>query len=142
MLRARIYDDLKQAMKDKQAEKLETLRFVWSSIKNVEIDVKHELKDEEVVKLLRTEVKRRKEAVEQFKRGERDDLAGEEISKLAVIEQYLPQMMKREEIVKVVEGIVAQGGDNFGAVMGQAMGKLKGKADGALVSEVVKEVMG
>lgn len=139
MLRQQIYDDLKQAMKDKDALKLETLRFVWSGIKNVEIDAKHELSDDEVVKLLRTEVKRRKEAVEQFKKGKREDLADQEVRKLEVIEGYLPQLMSKEEVLNVVEEVIADGGDDFGVVMGKVMGRLKGKADGSLVRDMVKE---
>jgi hypothetical protein len=139
MLRQKIYEDLKSAMKARDVVRLETLRFIWSGIKNAEIDAKHELEDEEVVKLLRTEVKRRQEAIEQFKQGGRNDLSEDEEVKLEVINSYLPQLMSREEIEKVVDEIVLRGTSEFGAVMGQAMGQLKGKADGKLVSEVVRD---
>lgn len=141
-LRNSVYEEVKKAMKAREAQRLETLRFIWSNIKNVEIDAKHELTDEEVVKLLMTEVKRRKEAIEQFRQGKRDDLAEAEEEKLKVIQEFLPEMMSEEEIAKVVDEVVAAGVNNFGAVMGQVMGRVKGKAEGNLVSKVVKEKLG
>ena len=139
MLRQQIYDDVKQAMKNREASKLETLRFIWSEIKNLEIDVKHDLDDDEVVTLLRKEVKRRKEAVDQFQKGGRSELAEEERQKLLIIDVYLPKMLDKGAVEKVVQGVIDEGGSDFGAVMGKAMGELKGKADGKMVSEVVKE---
>ncbi len=82
MLRQQINDDMKQAMKDRDAVKLETLRFVWSEIKNAEIDAKHELDEEEVTLLLQREVKKRNESIEQFKSGGRVDLADDEVEKV------------------------------------------------------------
>ena len=139
MLRDQIYNDVRTAMKNQDAEKLETLRFVWAEIKNAEIDAKHELSDEEVTKLLRTEVKRRKDAIEQFQKGGRKDLAEAEKDKLQIIEGYLPELMSREDIEKVTDEVIANGANDFGVVMGQVMGKVKGKADGKVVVEVVKD---
>ena len=141
MIRQKIYDDMKQAMKDREVVKLDTLRFVWSEIKNAEIDAKHELNDDEVVALLQKEVKKRKEAIEQFNQGDRKELADEETAKLQIIEEYMPEMMSGDDIEKVIQEIVDGGVTDFGAVMGQAMGKLKGKADGKVVAEVVKETL-
>lgn len=142
MLRAQIYEELKAAMKAQEKEKLETIRFVWSEIKRVEIDAKHELGDEEVVVLLRKEVKRRKEAVEQMRAGGRSDGVAREEAQLEIINRYLPALLTEEQINQVVEKIVAGGEREFGAVMKTAMSQLKGKADGALVSQVVKAKLG
>lgn len=139
MLRQQIYEQIKEAMKSREAERLETLRFIWSEIKNREIDAKHELSDEEVVKLLQTELKRRRESVEQFIKGGREDLATQENRKIKIIETFVPEMMGREEVEKIVAGVLAGGSSDFGAVMREVMVQTKGKADGSLVAAIVKE---
>jgi uncharacterized protein YqeY len=141
MLRQKIYDDLKKAMKARDVKKWETLRFVWSEIKNKEIDAKHELSDEEVISVLRTEVKRRNDAIEQFEKGKRKDLADDEKEKTAVIETYMPSMMGEEEIRKAVEKVVGRGENQFGRVMSMVMKELKGRAEGKMVKKVVDEVL-
>lgn len=142
MLRADIYEAVKEAMKAREAEKLETIRFVWSEIKNVEIDAKHELSDEEVLAVLQREVKRRNDAIEQFKTGGRPELAEAEEKKLAVIKAFMPEMMGKADVERVVDEVIAAGASDFGGVMREVMAKLKGKADGKLVSEVVKVKLG
>jgi hypothetical protein len=139
MLRAKIYEEVKAAMKARNAAKLDVVRYIWSEIKNAEIDAKHELTDEEVIGLLRREVKRRREALEQYAKAGRQDLVEHEGSQLKIVEGYLPVQLGREEISVVVEKIVAGGTVDFGGVMRGAMAELRGKADGKLVSEVVRE---
>lgn len=138
MLRQQIHDEMIAAMKAKDAKKLEAVRFVWSEIKNTEIDAKHELSDEEVVTLLKREVKRRKEALEQYTKAGRQDLIDKETGQLAVIETYLPAQMSEADIEKIIDEVMAEGMHDFGQVMREVMGKLKGKADGATVSRLVK----
>lgn len=142
MIRKTISDQLKQAMLAKDKAKLASLRYVWSLIKNAEIDKKSELNDEEIVKLVAREVKTRKEAIEQFAEAGRDDLVSEEREKLKVLEALLPEMMGRDEVEKLVDNVVGSGKDDFGEVMKEVMGKVKGKAEGKLVAEVVKEKLG
>lgn len=142
MIRKTISDQLKQAMLEKDKPKLASLRYVWSLIKNAEIDKKSELNDEEIVKLVGSEVKIRKEAIEQFKGAGRDDLVSEEGEKLKVLEALLPEMMGRDEVEKLVDNVVSSGKEDFGEVMKKVMGKLKGKAEGKLVAEVVREKLG
>lgn len=139
MLRQQIYEDMIKAMKAKDAATLETVRYVWSEIKRVEIDAKHELIDDEVVELLRREVKRRNEAIEQMKQGGKTEAVEHEEAQLIIINKYLPQLMGREEIEKAVDEVMARGQREFGLVMKEVMAKVKGKADGKLVSEVVRE---
>lgn len=139
MLRQQITDDIKTAMKAHDSVRLGVLRYIFSEIKNREIDAKHELADDEVIELLRREVKRRQEAIDQFKQGQRVDLADKEDQELTVITAFLPQLMSREELETVVERVIApMTNRDFGQVMRSVMQEVKGKADGKLVSEVVK----
>ncbi len=138
-LRLDLTEQMKQAMKSKDAAKLSVLRFLLSEIKNVEIDAKHELDDSEVISLLRKEVKRRKEAVEQYKTAGRDDIVTHELSELDVINTFLPAQMTPEAVEQIVVGIIAQSPDqDFGQVMRQVMQVTKGQADGKLVSDIVR----
>jgi uncharacterized protein YqeY len=130
---------MKEAMKAREAVKLEALRYVWSRIKELEIDKKSDLNQEEVVAVLVKEVKNRKEAIEQFRGAKRDDLVSQEEEKLVFLTELLPEMMSKEEVEKVVDEIIAGGNTDFGAVMGQVMAKIKGKAEGKLISELVRE---
>lgn len=139
MLRQQVYEDMIKAMKAQDATTLETVRYVWSEIKRVEIDAKHELIDEEVIELLRREVKRRNEAIEQMKQGGKTEAVAHEEAQLTIINKYLPQLMGREEVEKAVDEVVGKGQTDYGLVMREVMVTLKGKADGKMVSEVVRE---
>lgn len=138
----RLKEDLKGALKSKNQEVLSVLRYLAAQIHNAEIDKKGvELSDQEVLQVLQKEAKKRRESIELFKQGGRDDLVRQEESELAIIKTYLPEEIKREEIEKVVGEIAAEGGD-FNAIMKTAMQRFAGRADGRLVSEVVKEKIG
>lgn len=148
-LKDQIEADFKQAMKNKEADKLSVLRMLTSAIKNKEIaqrkgkDVK--LTDEQVGDVLRSEIKKRQDATLAYKQGERQDLAEKEKEEITIIEKYLPKQLDDEEIKQIVKEIVDSMGEisikDFGKVMGQAMSKVKGKADGNKVSEAVKEIL-
>lgn len=138
MLRENIQEQMKQAMRDRDQVRLEAIRFLWSEIKNVEIDAKHELSDEEILEVAGREVKKRRDVIDQMKSGGREELVGEEEAKLKVIMEFMPEQMSREEIEKIVGEVVSGGAADFGAVMKEVMPRVKGKADGKLVSEVVK----
>lgn len=140
MLRTQLMDEMKSAMKARDADRLGVLRFMISEIKNKEIDTKRELIDEEVIDLLRREVKRRQEAIAQYESGGRDDLVTRERAELSVILAFLPQLMSKEEVETIVREIMAEGVTDFGQIMRASMERLKGKADGSLVSQVVKEL--
>ncbi len=142
MLRNQIQDQIKQAMKSKEAVRLETLRFLWSEIGNAEIDKKAPLSDGEVVALMQKEVKKRNEAMGKMKQVGRDELVEEEEAKLVIIKDFLPEQMNREELERVVEEVVSGGVSDFGAVMGGVMAKVIGKADGAMVRQIVERQLG
>jgi len=148
-LQQQINNDLKQVMRDKETETVSILRMLMSAIKNKEIllrkgeDIK--LTDEQVIEVLTSEVKKRKDAVSAYEQASRQELAEKEKNEIIIIEKYLPAQMSDEEIGKVVREIVETHNDvsikDFGKVMGQVMPRVKGKADGGKVSEVVKKVL-
>jgi len=143
MLQEKLTQDLKESMKSGDSMKVAVLRMLSASLKNRQIEKGKdaELSEDEVVQILMRESKKRKEAVEAFKKGGRPELAEKEQSELAIIEVYLPKQMSRDEVAAAVEKILAGLPDksNQGLVMKAVMGELKGKADGRMISEVVKE---
>jgi len=146
-LKARLLDDLKAAMKAKESDKTRVLRSLKAKILEKEISERKEgqstLSDEQIVDVLMKAAKQRKESIDQFKEGGRDDLVEKEEMELALIEKYLPEMMSEDEIRAAVkdqiEEMNATSMADMGKVMGALMGKLKGKAEGALISKIVKE---
>lgn len=142
----KISEDIKSAQKSGQTERLEALRFVSAQLHNREIEKKGQgtgaLTDEDVLQVLQKEAKKRKEAIELFRRGGREDLAQKDEKDLKVIEEYLPPAVTREEIEAVVEEIISGGEKNFNLVMKAAMQRLGGRADGKEVSAAVKSKLG
>ncbi|MEX2478378.1 MAG: GatB/YqeY domain-containing protein [Gracilimonas sp.] len=149
-IKDRIIADIKEAMKAKDKNKLLVLRSLKAKLMEKEIserkDGEAKLSDEQAVEVLMKAAKQRKESIDQFEEGGREDLAENEKKELALIEEYLPEMMDEEEVRKVVQekikALSASGPEHMGKVMGPLMGQLKGKADGSLVSKIVKEELG
>jgi len=142
-LKQQIISDMTAAMKAQDSARTSTLRMVKAAITNREKEGGGELTDEDVQKLLRSQVKQRRDSVEQFEKGGRQELADKEKAEIAIIESYLPQAAAQEEIDQAVAAAIAETGassmKDMGAVMKAAMVKLAGKnADGKLVSETVK----
>ncbi|NBC65998.1 MAG: GatB/YqeY domain-containing protein [Bacteroidetes bacterium] len=146
-LKNRILDDLKSAMKAKEADKLNVLRSLKAKLLEKEISERKggeaSLTDEQVVEVLMKAAKQRKESIDQFMEGGRDDLVDKEKFELEIIEKYLPEMMDEDEIRKAVKKQIDKMGatdmSDMGKVMGSLMGQLKGKAEGAAISKIVKE---
>jgi len=141
MLREDIQKQMIAAMKSKEKVRLEALRFLWSEIKNAEIDAKSELNDDEVMKIIRREVKKRSEAMEQMEAAGREEMVAEEAAKLSVIEEFVEEMSE-DDIGVMVDQVVNEGVKDFGQVMKRVMGLTQGKADGRKVSEAVKKKLG
>lgn len=146
MLKQQLKEDLKQAMLAKDTEKTSVLRMVLSSISYAEIQkggAGYEAIDEDVMQVLQKEAKQRKDSIEQFRNGGREELAAKEEKELEMLQAYLPEQMSEEEISSLVEEAIAQTGasspQDMGKVMGALMPKTKGKADGAIVSRIVRE---
>lgn len=142
-LNNKIIEDIKTAMKAKDAERLSVLRMVKANLMNKKIEKGSDLTDEEVQKALNTLVKQRRDSAEQYENAGREDLAEKEKAEIVFIEEYLPQAATNEEIETAVTEAVAETGASsmkeMGAVMKAAQAKLQGKTvDGKLVSETVK----
>ncbi|MBI3045974.1 MAG: GatB/YqeY domain-containing protein [Candidatus Harrisonbacteria bacterium] len=146
MLQQKLIQDLKDAMKAGNADKVGVLRMLNAALQNQAIAKGKDavLTDEEVMQVLLREAKKRKESVEAFEKGGRPELAEKEKSELALLEVYLPKQMSRGEVVAAVEKVLAGLADksNQGLVMKAVMAELKGKADGKMISGVVREKLG
>ena len=147
-LKEQISEDIKSALKAGDSFTAGVLRMVMAALQNKSIDKRakgeeEELTQEEILEILAREAKKRKEAIELYKQGDRQELAESEEKELAIIEKYLPQQMSREEVVAVVSTIIEKNKpENFGEAMKLVMAELKGKADGKIVAEVIKEQLG
>lgn len=145
-LKEKLKEDLKTAMKAKDTVKLSSIRMANSAIRNKEIEVKRELEDSEIEALLASEVKKRREAMEQYKNAGREDLAQKEEAEMAVFMSYMPEQMSEEDLRKIVRETIgetgASGMKDMGAVMKAIMPKVKGRADGSAVNRLVKEELG
>jgi len=146
MLKETISNDLKKALKEKNELVLLVLRGVASEIHNKEIERKREeLTEEDILSVLMGEAKKRKDAIIEFKKGAREDLAKKEEEELEILKKYLPEQMGedqiREEAKKIIEEVGAVGPQDTGSVMGSLMPKLKGKTDGNVVNKIVGELL-
>jgi uncharacterized protein len=144
-LKNRIQEALKEALKQQHRVEISTLRLLLSEIKNTEISQQKPADDDTVLEAIAREAKRRRESIEAFKRGNRNDLVSQEEAELAILMTYLPQQMSHEEIVQAAKAALAavgaSGPSDKGRVMSQLMPQLKGKADGKEVSEVVTQLL-
>jgi uncharacterized protein YqeY len=142
-LKERLDADLKAAMKEKAELKLLTIRSLKSAIKYREIELMKPLDDAGVQQVIGSEIKRRRDAVEQYRAGRREDLASKEEAEIAVLQAYLPQQLSPEELAAVVDAVVqrvgATGPKDMGKVMKELLPEVQGKAEGKAVSELVKQ---
>ena len=136
-----IADNLKAAMKQKQADKVSALRLLVAEMEIAQIAKKEDLNDNDVIKILTKEAKKRTESYQIYKKAGRIDLADKEKYQLQIIEQYLPQQMGEDEVRKIIKEMkeLESVKDNFGEAMKLVMAKLKGKADGAMVARIIRE---
>ena len=145
-LQEQINQDLKKAQQEKDELVILVLRGVNSEIHNKEIEKKgEELIEEEVLDVIISEAKKRKEAIEEFRKGNRDDLVEKEQKELEILKKYLPDQIGEEQIKeqakKTIEEVGAAGPQDTGKVMAALMPKLKGKAEGGVVSKIVNELL-
>ena len=139
----KIKSDYTQALKEKRVEEVSVLRFLLADLHNKEIEKRGELVDEEVIAVLQKQMKIRKEAVEGFKLGKREDLANKEKAEAGILSKYLPQMISSEELEKIIDSAIArteaQGPQDMGRVIGEVMKEVKGRAEGQVVADLVKK---
>lgn len=146
-LQNRLTEDMKEAMKAKESGKvkLSVIRMVKSAIKYQEIEKGHQLSDEEIIQVIAKEVKMRKDSIPEYEKAERTEMVETLKQEISLLMEYLPQQMSSEEILQLVQRIVAEVGAQSPKDMGKVMGKLapltKGRADGRIVSELVSKVL-
>lgn len=145
-LKEQLAEDMKAAMKAHEKEKLATIRMIRSAVRQAEIDGGHtELDDEGVVAILAKELKQRKDSVEEFQKGGRQDLVEKTQAEIDVLMKYMPEQLGEEEIRALVKEAIEKTGastpKDMGKVMGALMPKVKGRADGKLVNSLVKKLL-
>jgi len=144
-LRDTINQDVKNAMKAKETKKRDALRLLTSAFKQIEVDERKELSDDDVIKIIQTQVKRRNDSAAQYKEAGRDDLMQTELDEIAFYTPYLPVQLNDEELTVEIKEIISQTGassmKDMGKVMGMASKKLAGKADGKRINETVKALL-
>ncbi|MGO5125093.1 GatB/YqeY domain-containing protein [Bacillus cereus] len=144
-LLGRLNDDMKQAMKNKQKEKLTVIRMVKAALQNEGIKLQHTLTEEEEITVLAREVKQYKDSLLEFKKAGREDLVNKLQSEIQILSAYLPEQLTEEELVdvikQVISGVGATSKADMGKVMTAVMPKVKGKTDGSLVNKLVIQLL-
>jgi len=142
-LKAQVTEDMKSAMKAGDKDRLKVVRLLLAAVKQVEIDKRTELDDDAVLGVITKMVKQRRDSVEQFEKGDREDLARIERDEIAVLETYLPEQLSEDELAGIVAAAIevtgAAGIRDMGKVMAQVKAKVAGRADMGAVSATVKE---
>ena len=145
-MRNQILEDLKIAMKNQDKEKLSVIRMVKGAIQMTKKKKKHELSDEEVIDVITKEIKSRKDSINEFKKGNREDLVKKTEDEIRILSEYLPEQLTEEElntiIDEVFEIVKPESTKDMGKIMKELTPKVKGKADMGLVSKIVKEKIG
>jgi hypothetical protein len=141
-LSQQLNEAMKEAMRAKDSLRLNTIRQIRTSVKNKEIDDRRELSDQEIIGVISTLVKQRKESAQLYREGDRPDLAEKEEQEMAVLQEFLPAQLGEEEIRSIIEEAIAETGaasmKDMGKVMKVVTGRTLGRADGRLVSDLVK----
>ena len=139
----KIKSDMKTAMKAREKERVQTLRMLISSLNNAKIELGEELDEDDVIDVLSTEAKKRREAAESYEEGGRDELADKEKAELSVIEEYLPTQLSDDEaaelVDEVIEAVGAESRADMGKVMGSIMPRIKGRYQGSKIKDIVLE---
>ncbi|MES2770237.1 MAG: GatB/YqeY domain-containing protein [Bdellovibrionota bacterium] len=143
-LKERLLEDIKIAMKAKQPERLEVLRFLNAAIKNREIELRpNPVSDSEVMVVIQKLTKQRIDSIEQFRAANREDLASKEESELVILKEYLPKQLSEAEVKELVQASITEAGastiKDMGKVMKLAAEKAQGRADNKLLSQYIKE---
>jgi hypothetical protein len=145
-LKQKLTDDLKQAMRGRDKLRSSVIRLIMAAIKNAEIAKQASLDEADILGIITKEARQRKESIEAFRQGDRQDLVAQEEAELAILKDYLPRQISRDEIIayarKVIDQVGAQGPRDKGKVMTQLIPQLKGKADGREINAVVTELLG
>ena len=146
MLKEKLMEDLKSAMKNKDEIKKNTVQMVRAAILQIEKDKGIQVEDDKILEIIAKEVKSKRDALKDFEKAERQDLIDQTNKEIEVLQEYLPQQLSKEEIKVELEKIIAQIGattmKDMGAIMKEAKAKMGASADGKTINEVAKEIMG
>ncbi len=144
-LKEQLTADMKDAMKNKEKDRLAVIRMVRGAIRQQEIDGQKELGEDDVIAVISKEVKMRRDSIEEFKKGGREDLVEKTQAEIDVLMPYLPAQLSEDEVRELVKAAVEQTGastpKDMGKVMGVLMPKVKGRADGKMVNTIVKSFL-
>ncbi len=144
-MKSRLEDDLRQAMRDRDTLRRDVIRYMRSEIRNQEIRVQDDLDDQGVIQVLSRQAQQRRDSIEAFSEANRNDLVEKEQAELAIIIEYLPQQMTRDEITELVHQVVtevgAEGPGDMGKVMSRIMPQVRGRAEGREVNAIVMEIL-
>ena len=139
----RLEDEVKEAMRSRDADRRDALRLILSSLKSAEKELQRPLSDDEELQVMQRERKRRVEAAEAFRAGGRDDQATKEEGELAVLEEFMPEPLSEDELEQIVDNAIAEVGAtsirDMGRVMADVMPQISGRADGSAVGQLVRE---
>ena len=142
-LEEKLFSELAQAMKQKNRLRVNTLRLLKAAIKNRQVELQRKLEDNEILRVIGTQVKQRRDAIRQFHEGGRNDLVSKEEAELAILMSFLPEQLSPEaisqEVTSVIEELGAKDMKDMGRVMKAVMAKLAASADGRLVNEIVRK---
>lgn len=144
-LKAKIQDDMKEAMRAKDTVRLGTIRMLLAALKQREVDERIELTDGDVLKIINKQIKQRRDSISQFQEAGRHDLADKEVLELAILESYLPEALSDTEVKTLIEKAIADHNatsiKDMGKVMAVLKPQLEGKADMAVVSQMIKTLL-
>ncbi|MBB6217930.1 hypothetical protein HNQ80_004066 [Anaerosolibacter carboniphilus] len=144
-LKEKLMDDLKIAMKEKDQLRKSVITMIRASIKQYEVDKRAELDDEGILDIMTKQVKQKRDAIEEFAKGNRQDLVDEAKAEIDVLMEYLPQQLTEEEMKQIVSEVVREVGattaKDMGKVMSALMPRVKGRADGKILNQVVKQFL-
>jgi uncharacterized protein len=145
-LKARLSEDMKEALKARQKVRLSALRLLAAAVKNREVEIRREVSDEEFLEVVAREVKRRREAADAYEKGSRQDLVDREREEQATLEAYLPAGLSDPEVEALIDEAIAATGasepSDLGKVMGYVMARAKGRVDGGRVNAIVRTRLG
>jgi uncharacterized protein YqeY len=144
-LRSRLEEDLKAAMRAREAVRRDTIRYLLSEVQKAEKAEQRDFDDEEVLRVLGRQAAQRRESIEAFAKGGRQDLVDKEEAELEIILEYMPEQMSEEQIAELVQAAIeevgASGPQDMGKLMGRLMPQVRGKADGRTVNEIVRRLL-
>ena len=146
LLKAKLQDDLKEAMKNKENEKRDAIRFFMSALKQIEVDERKELSDADIIKIIQKSLKQREDSMAAFKEAGREDLYAKELAEAAILKVYLPEQLSDEALKAIIQKHIEATGatslKEIGKIMPLVLAECSGVADGKRINMLAKEILG